>query len=234
AHARRDPRGHRGVARDEPRPAPARVPLRRPDDVLRLHAGGRHGQRPPHVLLPAPGAGPRRRRGGRGPGAAPLTSPLVVRILLSDVGPDGTEDLAAYRARGGYEALRQAVGGRSPAEILALVEAAGLRGRGGAAFPTARKWALAAGRTAPRKYVVANGGEHEPGSDKDKVLVTRHPHAVLEGMALCAFATGASEGVLYLIEDMAAPIASAERAIAEARAAGLLGADVLGSGFSFD
>ncbi|HLU38113.1 MAG TPA: NADH-ubiquinone oxidoreductase-F iron-sulfur binding region domain-containing protein [Planctomycetota bacterium] len=158
----------------------------------------------------------------------------MVRILLSDVGPDGTEDLAAYRARGGYEALRQAVGGRSPAEILALVEAAGLRGRGGAAFPTARKWALAAGRTAPRKYVVANGGEHEPGSDKDKVLVTRHPHAVLEGMALCAFATGASEGVLYLIEDMAAPIASAERAIAEARAAGLLGADVLGSGFSFD
>ncbi|MDA0374660.1 MAG: NADH ubiquinone oxidoreductase, partial [Planctomycetota bacterium] len=82
------------------------------------------------------------------------------------------------------------------------------------------------------KFVVANGGEHEPGSEKDKFLVARRPHAVLEGLLLACFATGADQGVLYLIGDMAEQIAAAEAALEEARAAGLVGADILGSGFS--
>ncbi len=157
-----------------------------------------------------------------------------MRILLSELGSATTEDLAAYRQRGGYAALQRAVSTMSPAAVLAELEASGLRGRGGAAFPTFRKWSIAAASTSPQKFVVANGGEHEPGSEKDKVLVARHPHAVLEGMALCAFATGASEGVVYLIEDMAAQLESAGAAIAAARAAGLLGPDALGPGRAFD
>jgi len=158
----------------------------------------------------------------------------VTRILLATPGSSLLEDLTAYRLRGGYAALERAVRHGSPAEVTATVAAANLRGRGGAAFPTARKWALAAAQPAPRRYVVANGGEHEPGSDKDKVLVARHPHAVLEGMALCAFATGAAAGVLYLIEDMAGPLAAAEAAIDEARAAGFLGRGLFGSTFDFE
>lgn len=158
----------------------------------------------------------------------------MTRILLSELGAARSEDLDAYRRRGGYAALQRAVTQCAPAEVIAMVETARLRGRGGAAFPTARKWALAAQQAAPRRFVVANGGEHEPGSDKDKVLVARHPHAVLEGMALCAYATGASVGVLYLIEDMTEPLLSAQAAIDAARAAGLLGREVFGSSFSFD
>ncbi|MFO1054762.1 MAG: NADH-ubiquinone oxidoreductase-F iron-sulfur binding region domain-containing protein [Planctomycetota bacterium] len=143
------------------------------------------------------------------------------------------ESLGAYRARGGYDALAKALAGGGVG-LLDLIEAAGLRGHGGAAFPTARKWRIAAAHTAARKHVVGNGGEHEPGSEKDKHLVAHHPHQVLEGMLLCALATGASRGWLYLIEDMAPQIVAAEQAIAEARAAGLLGDAILGRGFSFD
>ncbi len=158
----------------------------------------------------------------------------MTRILLDDLGSARTETLTAYQRRGGYQALQRAVQSLTPADVVREIEVSLLRGRGGAAFPTAKKWSLAAAQTAARKFVVGNGGEHEPSSDKDKVLVERHPHAVLEGMALCAFATGAREGVLYLIEDMAPQIAAAEHALDEARAAGWLGARGSGASFAFD
>ena len=154
-------------------------------------------------------------------------------ILLTRAADAPRQDLAAYRAAGGYVALERALRGE-PRAVLDAVAAARLRGRGGAGFPAATKWAVAAARPAGRKHVVANGGEHEPGSDKDKYLVEHHPHTVLEGMMLCGFATGATEGWLYLIEDMAGPIAAATAAIAEARAAGLIGERLFGSDFSFD
>ncbi|HKY31829.1 MAG TPA: NADH-ubiquinone oxidoreductase-F iron-sulfur binding region domain-containing protein [Candidatus Polarisedimenticolia bacterium] len=146
------------------------------------------------------------------------------------------EDLASYAASGGYRALGDALSGSgpSPAGVLRLVEEAGLRGRGGAAFPAARKWALAAAAGGSPKHVVANGGEHEPGSLKDRLLVARHPHKVIEGMALCAYATGASEGWLYLIEDMSEAVERAEEAAREARAAGLLGPARQDGGFRFE
>lgn len=117
-----------------------------------------------------------------------------------------------------YEALAKARA-TTPDEVVAEVEASGLRGRGGAGFPVARKWKLAQAATADTKYVVANGGEHEPGSKKDRHLVTHHAHRVIEGAAICAFATGASVVYLYLIEDMVDAIASAHAAIAEAKEA---------------
>lgn len=115
-----------------------------------------------------------------------------------------------------YDALKKARS-LSPDEVIATVEAAGLRGRGGAGFPVARKWKLARDAESDEKYVVANGGEHEPGSRKDRELVTENAHRVLEGAAICAHATGAKSIYLYLIEDMADAIAAAERAIDEAK-----------------
>jgi NADH-quinone oxidoreductase subunit F len=115
-----------------------------------------------------------------------------------------------------YAALRKARESR-PDDVIAVLEASGLRGRGGAGFPVARKWKLARDADGDDKYVVANGGEHEPGSGKDRFLVTESPHRVLEGAAVCAWATGAKKIYLYLIEDMEDAIASARRAITEAK-----------------
>ncbi|MCR9244761.1 MAG: NADH-quinone oxidoreductase subunit L [bacterium] len=143
-------------------------------------------------------------------------------MLLPSRTSEGPETLAEYQARGGYEGLRRLRDTDDPTGLIDEVETAGLRGRGGAAFPTARKWRLAAAATSAQKHVVANGGEHEPGSDKDRHLVEHHAHAVLEGLLLAGLATGATKGWIYLIEDMTGPRQSAERAVQEAEAAGLL------------
>jgi NADH-quinone oxidoreductase subunit F len=154
-------------------------------------------------------------------------------VLLTSARGD-VEGLEEYRKAGGWQALEKAVQSLTPAQVIAEVEASGLRGRGGAAFPTARKWSLAAQSPGEPHYVVANGGEHEPGSLKDRLLIARHPHKILEGIALCAFATGASRAYLYLIEDMTEARAAAQRAIDEAASAGLIGAQILGSRFSLE
>jgi NADH-quinone oxidoreductase subunit F len=141
----------------------------------------------------------------------------------TDAAPEGLDE---YLAVGGWGALTRARQGL-PEAVLAAVRASGLRGRGGAGFPAWQKWELARAAAGPLKHVVVNGGEHEPGSKKDRLLVARYPHRVLEGAALCALATGASSIVLYLIEDMTDAIESARRAIDEAKAAGHLdGLDV--------
>lgn len=142
-------------------------------------------------------------------------------LLLANRSSDEPEGLADYRARGGYDGLAIAQK-KGPAWLLDQVAASGLRGRGGAAFPTIRKWQLAADAAGTEKYIVANGGEHEPGSNKDRYLVEHYPHAVVEGLALAGLATGATKGYLYLIEDMHGPRASAEMALGEANEAGLL------------
>lgn len=160
--------------------------------------------------------------------------PCSQPILLTLPAGSPPQNLAAYEQQGGYLGFSRAIADLSPDAVISAVEAAGLRGRGGAAFPVARKWRLAAAQQAQQKYVVANGGEHEPGSSKDKFLVEFYPHEVLEGMLLCGYATGADRGYLYLIEDMQGPIASARKALAELRAVDLLGDDIRGSGFCFE
>ncbi len=146
---------------------------------------------------------------------------MTPSLLLPARSSTNPESFAEYRARGGYDGLQRART-QGAAWLRGEVATSLLRGRGGASFPTARKWELAANATADQKFVVANGGEHEPGSDKDRHLVQRHPHAVIEGLALAGLATGASQGYLYLIEDMHGPRASAEQALREANDAGLL------------
>lgn len=155
-------------------------------------------------------------------------------VLLTRAPGAGVQTLGEYAAEGGYEALRKTLGSSTPADIVRIVSESDLRGRGGAGFPTGRKWELAAASEGTQKYVVANGGEHEPGSRKDRLLVTDYPHKVLEGIALCAYATGASIAYLYLIEEMTGAIESAKAAIADAAAAGYLGERILGSAFSLE
>lgn len=162
-----------------------------------------------------------------------LVSQDPSKILLTN-DASRRQDLEAYRAEGGYSAFRDWIHRESPAALLDEIESSKLRGRGGARFPTATKLRLAAATTSDQKYVVANGGEHEPGSDKDKHLVEFYPHKVLEGLALTALATGATRGYVYLIEDMAGPLQSMEAALVEARTAGLLGRGILGTQHALD
>jgi NADH-quinone oxidoreductase subunit F len=144
-----------------------------------------------------------------------------VALLLTRPPDAEPEWLADYLAVSGYEAWARAPA-ITPDEVLRAVRDADLRGRGGAGFPVWRKWELGRAAEGAQKHVVVNGGEHEPGSRKDRMLLAGYPHRVLEGAALCALATGASSIVLYLIEDMLDAIDAARRAVAEATAAGYL------------
>ena len=158
---------------------------------------------------------------------------IVLERLAAQV--DAT-DLAVARAHGVFEGLAKALAGMKPDDVLAEVEASGLRGRGGAGFATAQKWRFAAAnaKTSPEAYVVCNADEGDPGSYIDKYLMERDPFAVLEGMALAGYAIGASRGFVYVRSEYPRSTPALRRAVGEARKAGLLGADVLGRGFSFD
>ena len=138
-----------------------------------------------------------------------------------------------YRAHGGYAALTRALE-IGPEAVIAEVTASKLMGRGGAAFPTGRKWAAVATQPAQPHYLVCNADESEPGTFKDRVLLEGDPFATVEAMTIAAFATGASQGYLYIRGEYPDAEASVAHAIDAARSAGLLGADIVGSGFDFD
>jgi len=159
------------------------------------------------------------------------------RPLTKAMRPDGQAAfLDDYVAAGGYEGLARALRELEPAAVTQAVSDSGLRGRGGAGYATGRKWStMPLGADAPRpKYVVCNGDEMEPGSFKDRFLLSRNPHLVLEGMIVAGFAVQADAGYVFLRAQYDQPFACIERAIAEAYEHGYLGADILSSGFSFD
>jgi len=138
-----------------------------------------------------------------------------------------------YVARGGYEALRKVLSSMTPEQVIAEVKASGLRGRGGAGFPTGLKWSFMP-RTFPgQKYLVCNSDEGEPGTFKDRDILRYNPHIVIEGMAIAAYAMGISVGYNYIHGEIFEVYERFEEALEEARAAGFLGDDILGSGFSF-
>ncbi len=153
--------------------------------------------------------------------------------LIGRIGRVDPADLHAYQADGGYAGLRRAIA-LGPHATIGEVAAARLVGRGGAAFPTARKWEAVAGQSAAPHYVVCNADESEPGTFKDRLLLEGDPFAVLEGMSIAAFATGAEIGYIYLRAEYPGAANRIEAAIAAARTAGLLGGDILGSGWAFD
>ena len=149
------------------------------------------------------------------------------------VGVVDPASLDDYRADGGYAALGRALE-IGPEAVIAEVTASKLMGRGGAAFPTGRKWAAVASQPAQPHYLVCNADESEPGTFKDRDLLEGDPFAIVEAMTIAAFATGASLGYLYIRGEYPEAEARVRGAIDAARAAGLLGPDILGSGFAFD
>jgi NADH-quinone oxidoreductase subunit F len=143
--------------------------------------------------------------------------------------------LETYQSEGGYEALRRILSEKTAQEeIIETVKQSGLRGRGGAGFPTGLKWSFI-NRTAPgEKYVVCNSDEGEPGTFKDRDILRYNPHALIEGMIICGYAIGAVAGYNYIRGEFWEPYERFEDALAEAREAGLLGENILDSGFDFD
>ncbi|MET8029249.1 NADH-ubiquinone oxidoreductase-F iron-sulfur binding region domain-containing protein [Streptomyces avermitilis] len=154
-------------------------------------------------------------------------------VLLRRVGVVDPASLDDYRAHGGYAALRRAFE-LGPAGVIREVTDAGLAGRGGAAFPTGRKWQATASRPDRPHYVVCNADESEPGTFKDRVIMEGDPYALVESMTIAAYAVGAHQGYLYLRGEYPRALERMSHAIEQARARGLLGDDVLGQGYAFD
>ncbi|MEV8124305.1 NAD(P)H-dependent oxidoreductase subunit E [Streptomyces sp. NPDC085944] len=153
--------------------------------------------------------------------------------LLHRIGTTDPASLDDYRAHGGYTALRRAFA-LGPAAVIREVTDAGLVGRGGAAFPTGRKWQATAAQPDHPHYLVCNADESEPGTFKDRVLMEGDPYALVEAMTIAAYATGAHQGYLYLRGEYPRALARLTHAVEQARARGLLGDDVLGQGYAFD
>lgn len=159
---------------------------------------------------------------------------LQRRIVLRNCGTIDPESIDEYEAAGGYKAMRKALLEMSPDEIIKEVTDSGLRGRGGAGFPTGLKWSFAAKNEGDVKYVVCNADEGDPGAFMDRSVLEGDPHSVLEGMIICARAIGASSGYIYCRAEYPMAIRRLTIAIDAAREKGYLGKDVLGSGFDFD
>lgn len=163
----------------------------------------------------------------------PPPAPGVRECVFAGIREAGRAGLEGYRRGGGYEALASAL--EAPAEtLLDALDASGLTGRGGAGFPAGRKWRAVAEAPGTPKTVVCNADEGEPGCFKDRCLLDHDPHAVIEAMVLAARATGASRGFIYLRYEYPETFDVLERAIGEAREAGLVGRDILGSGLDFE
>ncbi|MDR1701239.1 MAG: SLBB domain-containing protein [Sporomusaceae bacterium] len=153
------------------------------------------------------------------------------KLVLKNIGEIDPLAIDDYLARAGYEALKKALT-LPPDEIIAEVEKSGLRGRGGAGFPTGKKWRTAASYASCPKYVVMNGDEGDPGAFMDRSLLEGDPHSILEGIAICALAIGAEEGFLYIRNEYSLALKNVKKALSDAVNAGILGGSILGSGKS--
>jgi NADH-quinone oxidoreductase subunit F len=155
---------------------------------------------------------------------------LVFR-LNGIIDPISIEDYVAHE---GYSAIVKALSSMSPQQVIAEVRESGLRGRGGAGFPTGLKWGLCREQSAEPKYLICNADEGDPGAFMDRSLLEGTPHAIIEGMLISAYAIGAAEGVVYVRAEYPLAVKNIRIALQQARGRGLLGPDVLGSGFDFD
>ena len=151
-------------------------------------------------------------------------------LLLKNLHRSDSASLAAYEQSGGYLALRRALKGMTPEQVTEEVKASGLRGRGGAGFPTGMKWGFMPKRPGP-KYLVLNADESEPGTFKDRLLMERDPHLVIEGFLISCYAVGCRHGFIYIRGEFVRPYQILLEAVREARAKGYAGKNILGSGF---
>jgi NADH dehydrogenase subunit F (EC 1.6.5.3) len=156
-----------------------------------------------------------------------------VNLLLRRCKEPRTVDIEEYITTGGYSALKKALNRFTPEDIIVLVEESTLRGRGGAGFPTGKKWRFAVSNPKPR-YLICNADESEPGTFKDRIIIERDPHLLIEGMIISAYAIGAERGFIYIRGEYPAGAKILENAIKEARERGFLGKNILGTDFSFD
>ncbi len=154
-------------------------------------------------------------------------------VVLANAGRLDPEEIESSLAMGAYEALLKATTEMTPADVLKEITDSGLRGRGGAGYPTGLKWSTVAKMPSQPKYVVCNGDEGDPGAFMDRSIMESDPHRVLEGMAIAAYAVGASEGYIYIRAEYGLGIKRLKRAIHQAEKMGLLGKNIFGSPFSF-
>jgi bidirectional [NiFe] hydrogenase diaphorase subunit len=189
-----------------------------PDDAVRIARGHLHGA-PAETSLAVDGAGPF--FAGQYP------------VALASCGAIDPERIEDAIANGAYRALLHAVAHLTPAQVIDHVRASGLRGRGGAGFPTGLKWSTVAKAAGERKYVICNADEGDPGAFMDRTVLEGDPHRVLEGMAIAAFAVGASQGYIYVRGEYPLAVERLRIAIRQAEAQRLLGARIADSGFSF-
>ena len=161
-------------------------------------------------------------------------APHVINYLTEHFGDADCATLEGYERRGGYRAARAAITEMSPEEVIALVKDAGLQGRGGAGFGTGLKWSFIPEDTEGPKYLVCNADESEPGSFKDRILLERGSHQLIEGILIAAWATGACKTFIYIRGEYAYPAECVQRAVDEAYSLGYLGESVMGSGFRHD
>lgn len=188
------------------------------EKVDKLLAALREGKSPTHEVTMAPGRVDK-----------------YERVLTKNMElPGYTGSLEDYRKQGGYQAVAKALKEYQPSELIEMVKQSGLRGRGGAGFPTGLKWSFVPKETELPKYLVCNADESEPGSFKDRMLVERDPHQLLEGMIISSYAVGAHRAYIYIRGEFAYGYQILEKALGEAYAARFLGKDILGSGFDLD
>ena len=159
---------------------------------------------------------------------------LQERIVLRNCGRIDPDSIEEYIANEGYQALGKSVSAMQPQEVVGIIKDSGLRGRGGAGFPTGLKWSFTANTVADQKYIVCNADEGEPGTFKDRLILEGDPHSIIEGMAIAGYAVGANKGFIYIRGEYKQSIQRMQQAIEQARQWGLLGEDIFGSQFSFD
>ena len=157
-----------------------------------------------------------------------------LRIALRNCGFINPENIDECISRGGYEALGKVLSEMTPQQVIDEVTKSGLRGRGGAGFPTGVKWGLCAKNKCDEMYVICNADEGDPGAFMDRSIMEGDPHSIVEAMAICGYAIGATHGLVYIRAEYPLAIHRLQVAIAQAREYGLLGKDILGSGFDFD
>ncbi len=157
-----------------------------------------------------------------------------IRIALRNCGFIDPENIAEYIGNEGYQALGTCLTEMTPQQVIDEIKKSGLRGRGGGGFPTGLKWEFAAKNDADQKYVVCNADEGDPGAFMDRSILEGDPHSVLESMAICGYTMGADKGLIYIRAEYPLAIERLKIAINQARETGLLGKDILGTGFDFD
>ena len=156
------------------------------------------------------------------------------RVALKNCGVINPENIDEYIAYDGYMALAKCLTEYTPEQVIQIVKDSGLRGRGGGGFPTGLKWSFTAANQADQKYVVCNADEGDPGAFMDRSVLEGAPHCIIEAMTICGYATGATEGYIYVRAEYPIAVARLQIAINQAKEMGFLGKDIFGSGFDFD